>query len=583
MNNIPRPVILLPTQYDNVKTHIKNLQSHYFTIDNSEPGVGKTHMTSYVQQYMRFTHMLVVAPAALSDTWKTTGAEYGLPIRDVLTYEKLAGRSEGCLSHGLLIRSKDENSAQATYYPTAYLKSMIAQGLFVVFDEFQKIKNAKTSNYKSAASLIQAICGSNTPSRCIFLSASPFDGEEQKVSFMRSVNIIKSQKLSWSAGGKTVYGGLQELQDFCMALDAPETVALIERQGLSKNSASMFYEKIICKHLSSAAPPVKHDASMDCQNGYFNMTIQEAKLLIKGIDRLHQAANYDDAHPDEAVKDANWGDITRTLKENETSKIGIVCRHPDMKLRTVPGSKVIIFFNFTQPLMEVARILGAYNPLILNGKVPTAKRGDIVKLFQRPDLQYRVLLCNIAVGGLGLNLHDTYGGFPRFSYIMPGYKIQLIHQASGRTYRTGVKSNSWVRFVFGKCGKQEMSILNALAKHNASMRSSVPKQLLHNAEVKFPGDYPADIEPREDGCEEYVSFETVVYDDDDESEELIIPEDRAFGGASAGGAMFPPSADGGRVVFAMPMMPPASPIPATPGALSKIVLIMPKAPGGPQY
>lgn len=77
----------------------------------------------------------------------------------------------------------------------------------------------------------------------------------------------------------------------------------------------------------------------------------------------------------------------------------------------------------------------------------------------------------------------------------PGYSIQQLHQASGRTARSEAKSKATVRMVYGKlcnCDTEdlilkEQRILDALTRKNKTYKSYLDQAVKDG--IKFPGEY----------------------------------------------------------------------------------------------
>ena len=74
------------------------------------------------------------------------------------------------------------------------------------------------------------------------------------------------------------------------------------------------------------------------------------------------------------------------------------------------------------------------------------ERQDAINRFQRNE--ERIIICQIRAGGVGISLHDLYGGHPRVSLMnFPDSGSDLI-QALGRIPRSGSKSASLQRIIF---------------------------------------------------------------------------------------------------------------------------------------
>ena len=107
------------------------------------------------------------------------------------------------------------------------------------------------------------------------------------------------------------------------------------------------------------------------------------------------------------------------------------------------GFSVALFVNFTETLNAASARLKTN--CIFDGKTPDKVRDRNVELFQ--DDKERVILVNIQSGGVGLNLHDLNGKFPRMSIISPTFNPVPMRQTLGRIWRDDAKTKSIQRIV----------------------------------------------------------------------------------------------------------------------------------------
>ena len=120
--------------------------------------------------------------------------------------------------------------------------------------------------------------------------------------------------------------------------------------------------------------------------------------------------------------------------------------------------KVIIFVSYTNSLLRTCEGLKQFDPLKLYGETSIRQRANVIQAFQTDDMK-RLIVSNIKVGGTGIDLHDTVGNRPRFTFIVPTYSISDVHQAGGRAYRQGTMSTSTIRLVHGKTGTQIVHLI----------------------------------------------------------------------------------------------------------------------------
>jgi hypothetical protein len=77
--------------------------------------------------------------------------------------------------------------------------------------------------------------------------------------------------------------------------------------------------------------------------------------------------------------------------------------------------------------------------------------------------QERVIICNGEAGGVGCDLDDVTGNFPRTVLISAGFNAKTERQKTGRVCRIRTKSPSLQRYIFA-AGTCEESIQKSLAR-----------------------------------------------------------------------------------------------------------------------
>ncbi|ARF10829.1 DEAD/SNF2-like helicase [Hokovirus HKV1] len=96
------------------------------------------------------------------------------------------------------------------------------------------------------------------------------------------------------------------------------------------------------------------------------------------------------------------------------------------------GLNVVIFLNYTESIMKIAKLLGTDN--ILYGKTPIEKRDELINDFQSNKIN--LLICNSKIGGESIGLHDLHGK-QRVSLISNSFSGIELKQILGRIYRVG--------------------------------------------------------------------------------------------------------------------------------------------------
>ena len=84
--------------------------------------------------------------------------------------------------------------------------------------------------------------------------------------------------------------------------------------------------------------------------------------------------------------------------------------------------------------------------LVLNGKTPMYDRKSIISKFQEPSMEYPIMLLSAAVGGVGVDLDDSNGQFPRLIVSLPLFASEFV-QLVGRVQRRNTLSDAKVVII----------------------------------------------------------------------------------------------------------------------------------------
>ncbi len=267
------------------------------------------------------------------------------------------------------------------------------------------------------------------------------------------------------------------------------------------------FQRILKPAITAAMP--SPSLTIDCKNGYYNIENEENRNdLETAITALGKASFFNEKSGTVNFKlialggfsggigaignkTTGYGAIQKALQKIELSKVNDMARVAMNQLESNPKCKVAICVNFTESITNLSEILSEYKPIIFNGQVQKQKRAALISKFQQFDTEYRVILLNIASGSSGIDLDDKEGSFPRYVFVSPNYNILDLHQLSYRFVRLDSKSSANLRFFYGKVGKKETSIINALSRKTQVMRDTTGE---FTNDIKLPGEYENYIE-----------------------------------------------------------------------------------------
>lgn len=517
----PIPILLYPSQIKH-KDHLeKILEKNPFALDLSMLGTGKTYTSSKIFTENNFKHLIVIAPVSVKTKWKYMEKEHGINIYKSISFCELRSIRFKQPKHGLLLRKdymtnvtqKDGSIRQiekTSFTCTQKYLDLIEEGVLLVIDEIQNIKNINDQLY-ACKELIKPIVKNfkNNNSRILLLSGSPIDKKVQTIHLFKSLNIMNEDRLS-VYNPKTysiMWRGMKEIEDYFIqhfGLDKVNNIknsltyfayyGYINDRELEEYCYKLF-QQLFKKYCSHAMLPLDIKTTIIKQNAFYNFTVNNVKLLIKGIKLLKKATRYN--HNDGTINHGTDGiaalrSIQRALTMIETSKIECLARVAKQQLSTT-NKKIVICVNYIATIDDLLEDLKDYNPLRLDGSLSAKKRLEVLEKFQLPNHEYRVLIGNLTVCSTGIDLDDQHGKFPRLCLVSPNYNTISLYQLSHRFQRANTKSDAIIHFVFGNLETTELPILNALAKKSNIMKEITKEQSKHG--IIFPGDYEKWIEP----------------------------------------------------------------------------------------
>ena len=509
---VPRPKFVIPVperqvkeltlfdfQVDWANRAYNILLSNHGYIDTSRMRSGKTYVLLWLAKRFGF-RLIVICPVIAESVWRKAAAEYGVEIITVISYQTLRSKKGTQPKHGLLDRYDNVTEGgvrQVHFAPTPAYTELVEQGVMLVCDEIQNIKN-NSAQYKACSALVRPIIGGGR-SRFALLSGTPFDKEEHAVNLLRLIGYIRAYRLyNYNRQTKElVLEGMQELIDACRFINTEETNrVLTEIPQVAKQMnhlAYILYIRVVKTGISGAmAAPTDARGTYDVKNGLYNMTALRGRQLEDAIAELARVTRYNAGAGTAELAADNIGAVTTAMMHIENAKVDDFARVTTGIIMDAPQNKVIVCLNYTSTIDALKTLLIMYNPLILNGATPAKKRAGIVNDFNENPAR-RILIMNTAVGGVGISLYVPYPNSPRFMLMSPSYKLLDNTQAAARIYGPGMISNATVRMFYGRgVGIHETSILDALARKTQVLKGTLEDVVTRD--LILPGDYETETE-----------------------------------------------------------------------------------------
>jgi hypothetical protein len=491
-------VDLKPHQPPHVGKLMNMLETEPTVFDMSTMGLGKTYTSTECIVRLGIENVFIVCPVSMEAKWREVTQQHGIPNVIISSFASLRSVA-GCQPKHKFLKRLSVNSTTdffadgtpkkvESFEVTERFTNLVEQGLVMIVDEVHNLKN-NSEQFRACKMLTDVINHTNTPSRCILLSGTPVDKEEQTMKMLKLMGLYTQPETS-------LLGMSQYVQRLCTK--DKNRVAKIVAETPSKVAQEMvrlchiLFREIVCEYWVSTMPNTQE--IIDAKNGYYKMTERDTRFLEFYIDTLHKNSGFTNltAQPNGegmvAIDGGKLGAIVKSLEGIEQSKIPLFERLVRETLKNNPQGKVCVGLNYVQrTLFNLAERLKDLQPGIITGETPKAQREAIIRKFQEPNGGCRLILANIKCLSTGVDLDDKKGDFPRFIFASPNYNIVDLHQFSRRFVRVDTASVPQFRFVYGSCARKERSILNALARKTNVMQEILKEQT--QAGIKFPGDY----------------------------------------------------------------------------------------------
>jgi len=510
-----QPLNLEPHQVEHFQRVMGILSRFYFYIDGSEMGTGKTYIAAAAAIMLKLP-CIVVCPLGARNTWETVFTTHGVQTYQlpetggIITYASLRSRKGSQPKHGLLVR--DDSGEGVQFYPTTLFSLIVQKGVLLIFDECQNLKNT-SDQYKAAKALMRQFYTVGGHSRAALLSGTLMDKEEQAVNLLRMVAFITSRNLYTKIKGRVRLEGVDDLYSWARRIDAEATSKFLADhhfKSTRKGSVEYVFQlflSVIKPGIMSAMSRPKMNAEKDVKNGYYYLLRNDETEYQRGILDLGHSVHWNERTGNIARSRDNLGAITNALTRLQRAKTGAMIRVAKEILNKsttddrgrVLTPKVIMFADYFENVIDrIRHEMAEFNPVELTGRLSEDQRNMNIALFQQPNSNHRLLIGNPLVGGLAVSLHDMTGLFPRTMLIMPGYRINELHQATGRIFRSGTIGVAKIRFFYGLSGSRENSILAALARKGKVMKDVLEEQAKDG--VKFPDEYEDEREKIPEGA-----------------------------------------------------------------------------------
>jgi hypothetical protein len=385
-------------------------------IDGSDLGVGKTYTACGVARELDMD-ILVVCPKAVMESWR----------RVIKNHFNMNGRLVGIINYESLRLGKTSSNI-ASYVKKRDTRRnefvwKIPKSTLIVWDESQKLKNAKTKNSETCLSALKQgykmlFCSATNATnplelKTVGMALGLFDNNKQYYNWLYAHGVTKGRFGLEFNGNKEVLNKLHK------------DIFVNRGTRLSRDTIPNFPET----QLTAECFSMEETASNKINQIYAEMA-KELAILNKKIKK-------------EGKDSGNrLTTIIRARQKVELLKIPIFIELIEEALEA--GMSIVAFLNFDDSIKALCERFNTN--CVIKGSNTDIERQKNIDDFQSDE--QRLIIVNIQSGGAGLSLHDINGKYPRLALISPSYSAVLMRQATGRVWRDSGKSKSVQKIVF---------------------------------------------------------------------------------------------------------------------------------------
>jgi len=417
---------LLEYQQEHVNNIIRILENNNTCLDASDTGTGKTYSAIASCIIGKF-RPIIICPKSVIATWKNVCDYFDKKLNPIIVnYEtikkgKIYNNNNKLKSDFInIIRNNKERIEKIEFN---FSKSKIISqndNIIFIFDEVHRCSNLESDN------CLLLISAKETNKKILLLSATIADYPEKFKPFFYVLNFINPSQVQ----NKNIsYKKYISIVDSWIMRDYKPMVRI--HNMLYPDRAT----RVKIDVLGDMFPQTQITATPYTLSNKRAKEIEvEYKKLAIELEHIKNKKNTDKINP-----------LTLTIRAHqkiELLKIPIFVELAHDFLQN--NFSVVIFVNFTQTLKTLSEML--HTNSIVYGEQSYEDRIKIIEDFQ--SNKTNIIILNIKAGGIGISLHDIYGGHPRISIISPSWNSIDLVQALGRIHRAGGKTKSLQRIIY---------------------------------------------------------------------------------------------------------------------------------------
>ncbi len=405
---------LLEYQVEHTENILRILKNNNACLDASDTGTGKTYTAIAACAILKVTP-LIICPKSVISTWKKVAEIFNLKKITVINYDLI----KKCKTY-----DKKNNKVKASFisqdnniYKFKFDKP---QDKIIIFDEVHRCSNLDSINCK----ILLAAKATNI--KLLLLSATIADFPEKFKPFFYILNFINPDQIKEK---NITYDKYIYIVSKWIERDSKPMVRI--HNMLYPDRAT----RVRIDILGDLFPQTQINAIPYTMGKNREKEIeQEYKSLAIELKKIKDKKNKDKVNP-----------LTITMRTQQKIEILKIPTFVELTHDYIQNKfSVVIFVNYTQTLKTLSELL--HTKSVVYGDQTQEDRMQIIDDFQ--ENKTNIIIINIKAGGIGISLHDIYGGHPRISLISPPWSSLDLIQALGRIHRAGGKTKSLQRIIY---------------------------------------------------------------------------------------------------------------------------------------
>jgi superfamily II DNA or RNA helicase len=421
---------LLEPQYKHVQTLVDSLYLNGHAVDMSETGTGKTYAAAAVIREMN-RPFAVICPKSVIHQWEKVLKLFGLKAVTVINFEKLGRGNTKYMDWRKLpdpVRPFQENAT------TDLPHFKFDNSTLVVVDEGHKCKGNNTSNAWMLVALklqnYKILISSAT------VATSPL--EMKAFGFLTDLHLLHNFRDFCRMHGAQL---MPQYGSFSFNASTPEA-----RDGMMRINEYLFDTTECASRMKVT------DFGNSFPESHVVADAYDLGANSSKIQSVYDEMEYELARLEETAENYSehiFAVMMEARRKSELCKVPLFVEMAEDLYDE--GKSVVLFVNFTDTvnaivsrLDKMAKFKGLIGFIV--GSQSSKQRVSDIEAFQSD--KKRIMVVNIAAGGVGVNLHDLNGKYPRASIISPNWSAYNMRQALGRVWRQGGKTKSYQRIVY---------------------------------------------------------------------------------------------------------------------------------------